>query len=125
MDSEELIATYERAINETDSDRQQEAARRALAEDLQFVGPQAGEVTGREAFVDTIRALREQAPSDDVRIRRTTEIDEHHGWLRFGWEFVDQSGEAFAHGTDVAKVGSDGKLAKIVVFFGDLSPEAA
>lgn len=45
-----------------------------------------------------------------MRIRRTTAVDEHNGWLRFGWEFVDGDEKVLAQGMDVAKISREGKL---------------
>lgn len=119
---ETLLAAYERMINETDEQRQHAAAEEALAEDFQFVGPRLGEVTGRTAMVEAVKRLREQAPSETMRIRRTTAVDEHNGWLRFGWEFLDGDGNVLAQGMEVARVSPDGKLRLVVPFFGDLEP---
>lgn len=96
------------------------AAREALADDVRFVGPQVGEVAGRTAMVQTMNELRERAPSDRIRIRRTTAVDQHNGWLRFGWEFVDGDGGVLAQGMDVAQVAADGRLSLVVAFFGQL-----
>lgn len=120
-DLDQLVDTYERVINGADEDTRQAAASQALADGFTFVGPQVGEVTGREAVVETMRAMREQAPAD-VQIRRTTPIDEHNGWLRFGWEFADEDGRTIARGLDVAQLADDGRLAAVVAFF-DESPQ--
>lgn len=120
MDLERLIGSYQHIVNGSDDVDQQEAALRALEEDFRFVGPTVGEVTGREAMLDAMRALHERAPAETVRIQRTTPIDEHNGWFRFGWEFVDQDGATITRGTDVGQVGATGKLSLVVAFFGDL-----
>lgn len=44
----------------------------------------------------------------------------HNGWFRFGWEFVDENDEIITKGTDVGRVGEEGKLSLVVAFFGDL-----
>ena len=55
--------------------------------------------------------------------RRTTTVDEHHGYARYGWELVAPDGTVAVAGTDMVTVGADGRLVKIVGFFG--KPEAA
>lgn len=122
QDIETVLDAYERTINETDGDRQHAAARDALADDFRFFGPKLGEVVGRTAMIEAVSELREQAPGDRVRIRRTTAVDDHNGWLRFGWQFVDGEGQVLAAGMDVARVAPDGRLALVVGFFGDLEP---
>lgn len=54
--------------------------------------------------------------------RRTTAVDSHHGVARYGWELVAADGSVTLGGMDVAVVDADGKLSKVVGFFGDLSP---
>ena len=122
QDVERMLDAYERTINEIDGDRQHAAAREALTDDFRFVGPQLGQVVGRTAMVEAVNGAREQAPSDSVQIRRTTAVDEHNGWLRFGWEFVDGAGRVLAAGMDVARLAPDGRLSQVVAFFGELEP---
>ena len=112
----ELVEHYERIINEADRDDQLAAAREAVAADVTFVGPLAGEVAGREALVDTMRAMRERVPADGIQIRRTTPVDEHNGWLRYGWEFTDADDRIVMRGLDVARLADDGRLATVVAF---------
>lgn len=42
-----------------------------------------------------------------MRIRRTTPIDGHNGWLRFGWEFVDDDERILGEGMSVGRVADD------------------
>jgi hypothetical protein len=53
--------------------------------------------------------------------RRTTAIDEHHGFARYGWALLDPDGATAITGTDVATFDSDGRLVQVVGFFGDLA----
>jgi len=53
--------------------------------------------------------------------RRTTAVDEHHGYARYGWALVAPDGTVAVTGTDVVTVDPDGRLVKIVGFFGDLA----
>jgi len=56
------------------------------------------------------------------RFVRTTAIDEHHGWARYGWSLVDPDGTVVLTGTDVAHLDDEGRLARVVGFFGELAP---
>jgi hypothetical protein len=56
------------------------------------------------------------------RFRRTTGIDAHHEFVRFGWELVAPDGAVAVGGTDVGELGPDGRLVRITGFFGDLPP---
>lgn len=52
--------------------------------------------------------------------RRSTAIDAHHAFARYGWELVAPDGTVAVSGTDVAET-RDGRLVRIVGFFGDLT----
>jgi hypothetical protein len=54
--------------------------------------------------------------------RRTTSIDVHHGFARYGWELAAADGTVAVAGTDIARLADDGKLAQVVGFFGPLEP---
>lgn len=119
MELQALIEIYEDIVNRSDDVDLHEIAQRALAEDFRFVGPTVGEVVGREAMLEAMEALHERAPAERIRMNRTTSVDAHNGWFRFGWEFVDENDETITRGTDVGRVGEEGKLSLVVAFFGD------
>ncbi|MBI5090207.1 MAG: nuclear transport factor 2 family protein [Actinobacteria bacterium] len=52
--------------------------------------------------------------------RRTTAVDAHHEFARYGWELVGPDGTVSAAGTDFVTFAPDGKLARTVGFFGPL-----
>ena len=54
--------------------------------------------------------------------RRTTAVDTHHEFARYGWELVAADGTVAVGGTDVVTLDADGRIAEIVGFFGDLTP---
>lgn len=56
----------------------------------------------------------------DHRFRRNTAVDAHHGLARYGWELVAPDGSAAVTGTDVVETDDDGRLVRVVRFFGDL-----
>lgn len=53
---------------------------------------------------------------------RMTEVDEHHGFGRYGWALVGPDGSTSASGTDFVQIGDDGRLSRVVGFFGDQTP---
>ena len=57
--------------------------------------------------------------------RRTTKVDAHHGYARYGWELVGPDGTVAVAGTDVARFAADGTLAQVVGFFGPLDADPA
>jgi hypothetical protein len=56
--------------------------------------------------------------------RRTTKVDAHHGFARYGWELVGADGTVAVAGLDVIRLADDGKLAGAVGFFGPLEADA-
>lgn len=54
--------------------------------------------------------------------RRTSEVDAHHTFARYTWELVGPDGAVAVTGTDIAELADDGRLTKIIGFFGDLTP---
>ena len=59
------------------------------------------------------------------RIDVTTAVDEHDGHLRFGWTMFDPAGAVVVEGMDYGTLAADGRLQRIVGFFGPLTPLGA
>jgi len=60
----------------------------------------------------------------DHRFVRTTAVDAHHGFARYGWDLTGPDGTVAVSGTDVVQFDDAGKLLRIVGFFGPLEPAA-
>ena len=58
------------------------------------------------------------------RFVRTTAVDSHHGFARYGWDLVGPDGAVAVNGIDVVQFDETGKLLRIVGFFGPLEPVA-
>lgn len=58
----------------------------------------------------------------DHTFRRTTDIDAHHQFARYGWDLVSADGTVAVSGTDVAEIDEAGRLVRVIGFFGDLNP---
>jgi hypothetical protein len=58
------------------------------------------------------------------RFVRTTAVDSHHGFARYGWDLVAPDGTVAVNGIDIAQFDSAGKLLRIVGFFGPLEAVA-
>ena len=58
------------------------------------------------------------------RFVRTTAVDAHHGFARYGWDLAGPDGSVAVSGTDVVQFDGAGKLLRIVGFFGPLEPVA-
>lgn len=104
---------------EPDRDRRVELLTRAWNPDGRLVDPPM-EATGIDGIADLADAVLSHYPGH--RFERTTEVDAHHGFARYGWNLTGPDGTVAVNGTDIAEIGADGKLAGIVGFFGDLTP---
>jgi hypothetical protein len=58
------------------------------------------------------------------RFERTTVVDAHHGYARYGWDLIGPDGAVSVSGTDIVQFDEAGKLLRIVGFFGPLEPLA-
>jgi len=113
------VDTYLSAWNEEDPARRAELVEQAWADDGQLTDPPMG-AEGHAAIGALHLALDGQYPGH--RFRRASGVDAHHEYLRFAWELVAPDGTVALSGLDVGEVTEDGKLRRIVGFFGDLEP---
>jgi len=77
------------------------------------------EGTGHEAIAAMADGVLAHYPGHTFR--RTTAIDAHHTFARYGWQLVAPDGSVAVAGTDVVELAGDGRIARIVGFFGDLT----
>ena len=56
--------------------------------------------------------------------RRTTDVDTHHNLGRYGWELVGPDGTVAVAGTDVVEFDTEGRIERIVGFFGSMTAVA-
>ena len=118
MELPELITLYTGAWCEPDRARRQQLLERAWAEDGTYSDP-AAHVVGRMALVDHIGGFFEQFPG--ARIELASGIDSHHEKLRFTWCMLLADGKVYVEGMDFGELCTDGKLHRIVGFFGLLA----
>jgi len=114
-----LVDTHLEAYCEPDPVRRATFVAQVWADDGQLLDPPfdgAGH-DGIAAMADTVLAHYA-----GHRFERTTAVDEHHGVARYGWALVAPDGAAAVTGTDVVELGRDGRIGRIVGFFGDLPP---
>ena len=119
MGVNEVVSAYCAAWHETD-----EAARRKLldeswADDGVYCDPTAT-VTGRDALIAHLGGFHERFPG--ARIDQASGVDEHDGWLRFAWTMVGADGATIMDGFDCGELAPDGRLRRIVGFFGPFPP---
>jgi hypothetical protein len=115
--TEEIVAAYMAAWNETDEARRRGLLETAWAEGGTYTDPQS-DVAGREALAALIGNMHGQMPG--ARIDLASKVEVHHDKLRFNWKFV--AGATVIEGVDYGELAADGRLSKIVGFWG--SPPA-
>jgi hypothetical protein len=118
MSTTETIDTYLAAYNEPDADSRRELVAQAFAEEAQLVDPPI-DGKGHRGISDMMGAVHQTYPNH--RFRRTSEVDEHHGYFRYGWELYSPDGSLVLEGTDVGFFDESGKLGRVIGFFGPLA----
>ena len=115
------VDTYLSAFNERDRSRRDALIAEVWAEDARLIDPPlTGE--GHAGISEVADAMHTHYI--DHRFRRVSGIDIHHDHLRFAWELVAPDGEVALSGMDVGELTDDGRLRRIVGFFGDLPANA-
>lgn len=114
---EQLIDTYCAAWSDSDPARRREFLDRVWADGASYTDPSVHTVGLDEllAHIDTVLARRPGG-----RVERTSRVDTHHNLVRFAWHVVLADGSTLPEGLDIAEVSTDGRIHRIVGFFGSL-----
>lgn len=118
MSVQETVDAYIAAWNEEDEAKRAELIAKCWSESGTYTDPLA-DVRGRDGLSELIKGFHQQMPG--ARIAVTTGIDQHHNEIRFGWAL--QGGQNI-EGIDVGTLDGDGKLTRIVGFWGVNPPTA-
>lgn len=119
MASDDVVAAYVAAWDEPDGEARRALLERAWADDGVYCDPRVL-VEGREALADHIGAVLAGRPG--FRIVASSGVEAHHDCVRFGWRLLDPDGAVAVDGVDFGVLGADGRLNRIVGFFGPLPP---
>ena len=103
------------AWNEPEDSRRREALAACSAEDVTFCDDY-GVLAGREDVGAQIAATRVYMPG--LTLRRAGEPALSHGHALVRWEAVDAAGTKRGSGTNVFTFGADGKIERVVGFWG-------
>jgi hypothetical protein len=115
-DLNELVDTWLGAWTEPDQTKRRDLIGQVWTADGELADPPMT-AAGVDELVAVTAALQAQFPGHTFR--RTTGIDTHHDFVRYGWELVGRDRSIALAGVDVAVV-TEGRLRKVVGFFGDL-----
>jgi hypothetical protein len=113
---ETVVDAYLAALTETDDDARAKLAEQAWADESHFTDPLL-HADGRDDIAALTPLVTGQFPGH--AFARTTGIDTHNGYVRFGWELRAPDGTVPAAGIDVGVLAPDGRLNRIVGFFGE------
>lgn len=119
IDVARVLDLHLAAYCEPDATRRAELIAQAWHDDGALVDPPF-EGTGHAAIAALADGVLSHYPGHTFR--RTTEVDTHHTSARYGWAMVGPDGTVAVAGTDVVEVAADGRLLRVVGFFGDLTP---
>jgi hypothetical protein len=122
VDRAGTIDTYLDAYGEPDAARRMQLIGRVWADDGRLLDPPLDGQghAGISALTDLVHA---HYPGHTFR--RTTAVDAHHDVARYGWELVAPDGAVAVSGLDVAEFGGDGRIIRVLGFFGELQPQQA
>lgn len=115
---ERLIDRYCEAWSEFDPRRREEMLREIWADGATYVDPR-GEAAGIAELTALIGRVLEKRPG--ARVVRTSAVDAHHGLARFAWRVVQADGSALPESMDMVEVSSEGRLQRVIGFFGPLA----
>jgi hypothetical protein len=85
------------------------------ATDGQLIDPPL-DAAGHAAISEMAAAV--QGHFEGHTFRRTSDVDAHHTFARYGWELVAPDGSVSVSGVDIAEL-QNGRLTRVVGFFGD------
>lgn len=74
------------------------------------------EGAGHQGLSDQAATLLTQFPGH--RFERTTGVDHHHEFARYGWALRNPQGDTVLEGVDFLALDVDGRILKVVGFFG-------
>lgn len=117
MSVDEAIAAYCAAWNEVDPAKRDRILAPVWADDATYTDPIVHTV-GREALVAHIGTVCARFPGSTIVM--TSNIDIHHNVLRFYWKRILADGSSRPEGIDFGEIAGDGKIRRIVGFFGPL-----
>jgi SnoaL-like protein len=115
----EIVTKYMAAWNEADGARRSALLEQCWADGGTYVDPGV-ELIGRDALAQHIGKM--QAGRPGARLEFMSGIDVHHRVLRFLWRLARADGTFGDTSIDVGEIGPDGRLIKMVGFFGAAPP---
>ncbi|KWW99074.1 Uncharacterized protein LI90_706 [Carbonactinospora thermoautotrophica] len=111
------VQAYVGAWNEPDEARRRWLFEQSWTEDGTYTDPSV-HIEGREALVRHSRKFAERWPGAEIVL--TSGVDQHHRMVCFSWRVVAPDGRTLREGIDFGELAEDGRLQRVVGFFGPL-----
>jgi hypothetical protein len=115
-----IVTQYVDAWNETDAAVRKILLDQCWADEGVYIDPTV-ELAGRDQLLHHIAKVQSARPG--ARLEFMSDIDVHHNVVRFLWRLVRADGTTGDTSIDFGEIGPDGRLIKIVGFFGDARPK--
>jgi hypothetical protein len=115
----EIVTKYMAAWNEADGARRNALLEQCWVDGGIYVDPGV-ELAGRDALAQHIAKM--QAGRPGARVEFMSGVDVHHRVLRFLWRLVRADKSFGDTSIDFGEIGRDGRLIKIIGFFGAAAP---
>lgn len=112
----ETIDTYMRAWNEADARKRSALLEQCWSVDGVYIDPMS-DVRGRDGLDSAIGGMHAQQTGASIVL--ASGVDQHHNQVRFRWEFRQPDGKTAIAGIDYGELASDGRLARIIGFWGE------
>ncbi|MDR3454436.1 MAG: nuclear transport factor 2 family protein [Rhodoferax sp.] len=121
VDASRIAARYIAAWNEQDAERRRALVSEVFASEATYLDPMARSA-GRDEINAMIGAVQQQFAG--LRFSLHGQQDGHNNVVRFSWALGQEGAEPVAHGTDVAVVSEDGRLAGVTGFLDAIAAPA-
>jgi len=115
----QIIDTYCAAWNELDPARRRNRLDSVWAIGATYTDPTV-HASGVEELLAHIAKVIARRPG--AKVVRTSAVDAHHGLARFAWRIVQADGSMLPEGIDFAEISAEGRIQRIMGFFGPLAP---
>jgi len=117
--AQEAVDAYVDAWNSSEPETSRRLVEQAMTKDALMAYP-SFEERGWESISERMATSRQQFPG--FRIDLTSNVEEHHGWVRFGWRMLDAGGSVLSEGEDVGELDGDGRFTRMMGFRNPLPP---
>lgn len=118
----EIVKAYAALWSEPDPTRRDVLMAKSLSSEAEVMGPGYRFKGYAEISREVDRFLRHDPGARPVV---ASGIATHHNWARFAIAMLDADGKQVAQGEDIVEFGADGRIVKVLTFWGALPPVPA